>query len=227
MSGPVTPTPLLLGHRGAKLYAPENTFAAFDLALTHGCDGFEFDVRRTVDGQAVVVHDQEVSGLQVAKSTLLELREASHQPLPTLEEVWRRYHAHAFLDVELKVSGLAQDVARLWRELPPNRGGLVSSFIPEVLEEVQVIAPGIPLGYICRDPQLLDQWRKLPINYAVLQSELLNDSLMNELHDAGKALIVWTLNDDASLQRFQAEKVAALISDDTRLMAQVIRPRAL
>ncbi len=41
------PKPLLLGHRGAKSYAPENTIEAFELALQHGCDGFEFDVRLT------------------------------------------------------------------------------------------------------------------------------------------------------------------------------------
>jgi hypothetical protein len=45
--------PLLLGHRGARRAAPENTLAAFDLALQHGCDGFEFDVRRTLDGRSL------------------------------------------------------------------------------------------------------------------------------------------------------------------------------
>ena len=48
--------PLLLGHRGARVgkSIPENTLASFDLALASGCDGFEFDVRLTADGQAVV-----------------------------------------------------------------------------------------------------------------------------------------------------------------------------
>ena len=43
---------------------PENTFASFDLALEHGCDGFEFDVRLTGCGRAVVCHDPKVEASQ-------------------------------------------------------------------------------------------------------------------------------------------------------------------
>ena len=44
--------PLLLGHRGARAtrHVPENTLASFELCLEHGCDGFEFDIRRSSDG---------------------------------------------------------------------------------------------------------------------------------------------------------------------------------
>src|SRR5271169_2602058 len=50
--------PLLnIGHRGASGEAPENTLAAFDLALRQGADGIEFDVRLSSDGVPVVIHD--------------------------------------------------------------------------------------------------------------------------------------------------------------------------
>ena len=62
--------PLLLGHRGAcaSKSVPENTPASFDLALTHGCDGFEFDVRLTADKQAVVCHDPQHGPHAIARS---------------------------------------------------------------------------------------------------------------------------------------------------------------
>ena len=60
--------PLLLGHRGARAEKsiPENTLASFDRALAHGCDGFEFDVRLSADGQPVICHDATVQGVEVA-----------------------------------------------------------------------------------------------------------------------------------------------------------------
>ncbi len=58
--------PLLLGHRGARRAAPENTLEAFDLALAHGCDGFEFDVRMTRDGRCVICHDPRLRGREIA-----------------------------------------------------------------------------------------------------------------------------------------------------------------
>jgi len=45
------------GHRGASAIAPENTMAAFRLAIELGADGLEFDVQRTSDGELVVMHD--------------------------------------------------------------------------------------------------------------------------------------------------------------------------
>ena len=63
--------PLLLGHRGARVSTgtPENTFASFDLALEHDCDGFEFDVRLAACGTAVVCHDPKVGKLAIASIT--------------------------------------------------------------------------------------------------------------------------------------------------------------
>src|ERR1700704_768116 len=95
--------PLLLGHRGAHVSTgtPENTCASFDLALEHGCDGFEFDVRLTACGTAVVCHDPKVGKLSIASSQARQLPQ-----LPRLTDVIERYGGHAFLNIELKVRDL-------------------------------------------------------------------------------------------------------------------------
>src|SRR5579862_4241138 len=95
--------PLLLGHRGARAMKtiPENTLASFDQALADGCDGFEFDVRLTADGQPVVCHDPRSGTIEIARTTAAQL-----SALPRLQDVLARYHDRAFLDIELKVAGL-------------------------------------------------------------------------------------------------------------------------
>src|SRR6266700_350843 len=97
-------SPLLLGHRGARASKtiPENTLASFDLALEHGCDGFEFDVRLSADGRAVICHDPKFSGLEIARSNPCELN------LPLLGDVVERYAQRAFLNIEQKVVGLEE-----------------------------------------------------------------------------------------------------------------------
>src|SRR4051812_38163996 len=96
--------PLLLGHRGARRGAPENTLEAFDLCLSHRCDGFEFDVRQCAGGRAVICHDPKIRGRDINRSTFAALG------LPSLEDVLARYASRAFLDIELKLAGLEQDV---------------------------------------------------------------------------------------------------------------------
>ena len=124
--------PLLLGHRGASKYAPENSVAAFDLALRHGCDGFEFDVRYTRDGHCVICHDPQHKSQRIDACLSDELN------LPNAEDVVRNYARLAYLDIELKVSGDASAVFEALQNVPPARY-IVSSFLPEVLKRVKGI----------------------------------------------------------------------------------------
>jgi len=68
-----------IAHRGASGYAPENTRAAFDLAIAMGADAIETDVRLTADGHPVLFHDAVVDRVSdgrgpVDDHTLEELR---------------------------------------------------------------------------------------------------------------------------------------------------------
>src|SRR5947209_3137313 len=121
--------PLLLGHRGASKYAPENTIAAFDLTLKHGCDGFEFDIRYTLDSRSVVCHDPRSERRRIDKSQFCDLA------LPSAEDVIRKYVRRAYLDLELKVPGEATGVLETIQDTNRERF-IVSSFLPDVLHEV-------------------------------------------------------------------------------------------
>src|SRR5579859_2535584 len=111
--------PLALAHRGARLQAPENTISAFELALEHGCDGFECDLRGTADGEIAICHDAEFMGVSVADSTysaLVMAAQISRETPPRLDDVVARFARRTYMDLELKVAGMAPRVIELLRD---------------------------------------------------------------------------------------------------------------
>ena len=211
-------SPLLLGHRGARAIKaiPENTIASFDRALADGCDGFEFDVRLTGNGKAVIWHDPEFEGMEIAQAS------AQKTGLSLLEDVLIRYRDRAFLDIELKVAGLEKITADLLRRCPPQRGFVVSSFLPEVLRTLHAEGSGIPLGVICETKAELRCWKELPVAYLIPHQKLARPALIRELKAAGTKVIVWTVNGAADMRRFADSGMDGIISDDTSLLYRTL-----
>jgi glycerophosphoryl diester phosphodiesterase len=211
--------PLLLGHRGARASReiPENTLASFELCLEHGCDGFEFDVRRTADRQAVICHDPVVRGMEIAQ------KPAAALALPSLSKVLRSFCSRAFLDIELKVAGLEQETAALLRAHPPRKGNVVSSFLPEVLAAVHQLDATIPVGLLCENRDQLGLWRELPVEWVIPQFKLADRELIEQIHEAGKRVMVWTVNGAEAMRQFADWGVDAIVSDETDLVTQVLR----
>lgn len=209
--------PLLLGHRGSRSLrsVQENTVAAFDLALQHGCDGFEFDVRLSGDGQALVCHDPRSRGMRLATSRRAEL---AH--LPTLEDVLARYGKHGFLDIELKTPDLTDIVVRDLGRHRPGRGFLISSFLPELLVELRARDHSLPLAIILE--RQLPPWQELPIDCVVAEKSLITRTLVEQVHDARKRLFAWTVNDQAAMLAFAEWGVDAIISDRTELLVRTL-----
>jgi len=208
--------PLLLGHRGARASSsvPENTLASFDLCLEHGCDGFEFDVRRTLDGVPVVCHDASFRGVSLAGVNACELAAWQSQGfLPTLEEVLRRYGPLCFLDIEIKDAGLETRVLELLRLHPPQHGYVVTSFLAEVLLQLREFDAATELGFLWDRPTSV--WRDLPVSWVLPEWRLLDASLASGLKGAGKRIGVWTVNRPADMIRLADLGAEILISDDT------------
>ncbi len=96
----------IIGHRGAKGLAPENTLRAFEKALTHHVDEIELDVRVTKDGLTALVHDpylKDPAGnkLEINKHSFAELQK--HKPdLANLEAAILAINRSVPIVVELK-----------------------------------------------------------------------------------------------------------------------------
>jgi len=216
---------LLLGHRGARLFAQENTITAFDLALDQGADGFEFDVRCTRAKESIVCHDARYNRLAVRKHTLEQIR-ASCSPEskpPCLEDVLERYAGTAFLNIEIKVRGMEQAVYQAVRRVPPRRGYFISSFLPSVVRRLHALDKNLILGAVSKSYWHLRRWKALPVEYVVPHHNLLTPKLIETLHAAGKTVITWTVNKQEQMQRVAEMGVDGIISDDTKLLVKTLR----
>ena len=212
-------TCLFLGHRGARAsrHIPENTLASFELCLHHGCDGFEFDVRLSADSQPVICHDASIGRMRIEKTTSKSLS------VPKLENVLAQFAHRAFLDIELKVEGLERLTLDALRKHPPQKGYLVSSFLPQVLTAMRDLDAAIPLGFLCDTQEQLKGWRQSPAEWVIPQFKMADRQLVELVHAAGKKIMVWAVNRAEQMREFAAWGVDAVISDETELLVRSLR----
>ena len=163
--------PLIIGHRGACAYAPENTHASFELAFVWKADGIEFDVRLARDGVPVVIHDASLLRTAQLDRTVGEFDSATltkfhagewfnlknpdravegfeRESIPTLAEVFGRYgERHLYVEMKCEEPArraeLARAVVGLVREHALGERLVVKSFEHDALVEVKRLAPEI------------------------------------------------------------------------------------
>jgi glycerophosphoryl diester phosphodiesterase len=162
--------PLIIAHRGASAFAPENTFAAFQTAFDDGADGIEFDVRLAKDGVPVVFHDSTLQRLakieaQIADYTSEELNKIdvgtwfnekfpakanekfSAETVPTLAQLLNFLSGYKnLIYVELKSEGaeiiqLVEIVCRLLQQTNLLPNIIVKSFNLTAVQLVKQILP--------------------------------------------------------------------------------------
>ena len=220
----------MLGHRGCRGAHPENTFAAFEYALANGCDGFEFDVRTTADQYLVLLHDPKHLGQQISASTYSVLNErrkrpradSPSDPIAYLDEMLERFASRAWLDIELKVTGIEKRVIDLLRVHQPRKGFVISSFLPGVVENCHAIDSSIPLGLIFKYRSEMKPAAKLPLSCVMPHHTLVNSDLVRRFHAEGKKIMTWTVNDPDEMRRVADLGVDAIISDDPVLLKKTL-----
>ena len=158
----------VIAHRGASTYAPENTFAAFDLALDMGARHFELDVQLSGDNHLVVIHDDKVNRTtdgngEVSALTLRELQSLdagawfgakfAGERIPTLESLLDRYRGRAHLHVEIKgkTQGLSERTVDMIRRRGWAQNVTMTSFQIDKLEALRAHAPELPAGWLLRE----------------------------------------------------------------------------
>ena len=237
--------PLVIAHRGASMYAPENTIAAFELAVEMGADAIELDTMLTADGIPVVIHDQSlerttnesgnVSSMMVAEIKLLdagsrfEVRFAEEK-IPTLEEVFSAVGKEILINVELKnytspFDRLPETVVALVMKKGLSDRVLLSSFNPIALIKAQRASEEIRrAALIGGGPKIARGIIEAFTDYFALHPEvsLVNQGVVDKHHAAGHQVNVWTVNEESEMMKLLSMGVDGLITDKPDIAKKVI-----
>jgi glycerophosphoryl diester phosphodiesterase len=236
--------PFVLGHRGARHAAPENTLAAFTLALNEGADGVELDVRLDRDGRVVVVHDPTLERVSdgrsrraiedLGASELDNVDVGAGQRVPSLDDVlvWSRRQGSR-LNVELKQdvadrSRLVRAVSELLVHETAERI-ILSTFHPGMARALVGRLPHLPVAWLVHDRQWLLRHtpgrRCLGVHAVHPQASLVTEAAVRSWHASGHAVNVWTVNDPDDARRLAAAGVDGIISDcPGRILEAIGRP---
>jgi glycerophosphoryl diester phosphodiesterase len=225
------PYPRFVAHRGGGSLAPENTLGAMRKGAAMGFKGVEFDVMLAGDGTPVVIHDETVDRTtngrgQVAAMTYAEIasfKTQNSEKIPTYAEVVTLcLELGLWANVEIKPAtgheratgeAVARMTKELWKTAPMQP--LLSSFSPVALAAAQEAAPELPRGGLC--DELPDGWRgllkQLGCKAVHFNYKSLNGELAAEIHAAGYAIALWTVNEPADAKRLLAMGADCIITD--------------
>jgi glycerophosphoryl diester phosphodiesterase len=232
---------LTIAHRGASGYAPENTFAAFDVAVRMGAHYLELDIRATADGVLVALHDEALDrttwGTEahcsgpVATRTIAQLRSCEvgswfdvrfeGERIPTVDAILDRYGRRASLCLELKAPAGLGVITSLLELVERHRARdrvLIQSYDASILETIAGLDPSLALL------RLSDERRPATAlgvllgaeRYAAavgVRGDALDSRIVDAAHTRGLHVHVHTVNHRRDIDRVIAAGVDAVVTD--------------
>lgn len=219
-------------HRGASGQAPENTIAALKLAVELGATMAEIDIQQTADDKLVLFHDDELQRTSdgcgfLWKQTLDQLKSLdvgkwyspkfTGEKMPTLDEAVDAVRGQLKLNIEMKMHGhergLEELVARHLQHLDCLDWCFVSSFDWGAVDRLGALIPELKAGYIVGrgrwDDELLDR----RVSVLSLEKSLVTQERVHRIHEAGKEVFVWTVDDLMEIERLKGMGVDGIISN--------------
>ncbi|MEX0942166.1 MAG: glycerophosphodiester phosphodiesterase family protein [Pseudomonadales bacterium] len=218
------PEILIIGHRGAMGYKPENTLASFELAIEMGCPWIELDVY-IVDATLLVFHDETLERTtngagKLENHDLAYLRgldAGDGEQIPTLGEVLDLVDGRVGVNIELKGAGTAGPVAALldaycekgWH---PEQF-LISSFDHRELASTDpTYRRGALFGRRSRKDYFtaaeeLGAW-SINLDLALVKAET-----VRQAHEHGFRVLVYTVNQTKDLQAMIAMGVDGIFTN--------------
>ena len=226
--------PTVIAHRGASAQAPENTIAAFELAIEQGADGIELDVHLSGDDQPVVIHDftlertTEGAG-PVRRRTVRELKRLDAgvrhagrfrgQRIQTLQEVFERFRDRTRFWVELKggsdlYPGIEERVVSTLEVYETVDRTLVQSFDLRALARIRTLNAEVRLGALIARAPIEPLIQSPRAAHAICpQATLVTAGTVARMREANLDCYVWTVNEPALMDRLVEYGVNGIITD--------------
>jgi len=230
--------PLLGGHRGNPAEHPENTLRSFRSAIELGCDLIECDVHLSSDGRLVVIHDHTLerttngTGL-VRDHTSAELRRldaGAGEKIPLLQEVVELAIGKVGLVIEIKqipipYPGLEDKLLNMLRQLGALSECAIISFHHPSIHGLRKMEPSLQLG-ILEGSRPMHPAKLLRESGADVYSPhwgACDPELVKEVHAAGGAVSVWTVDDDPAVAWCRYCQPDAIFSNRPREIGAALR----
>lgn len=228
-------------HRGLSSKYPENTISAFIGSVEANADWIELDVTSTKDNGIVVIHDinlKRITGLdkntwELTLDEIKELDAGSHfskrfknEKIPSLKEtIIFAKENNIRLNIELKPSGKEQDfeqnVINIITENDFEDSCVVSSSHYELLENVKKINKDIKTVYVMSlaygNIQDLES-----VDIFSIEATNITKSLVNKIHNNGKEIYAWTINNEDSIRSMIDLGVDNIITDNVTLAKNIV-----
>jgi len=234
---------LVIAHRGSSATAPENTLAAFRLAIDQRADFIEFDVQESADGEVVVMHDSDLmrmggSPLKVWEADAVALRSVdvgsrtspsfSSERVPTLAETLVASKGGARVIVELKSYGHAQRLEEKVVEIVEAAGmtndSIFMSLDHDMVRKIKRLRPSWRVGALVA--KAIGDLTSLGADFLAVEARVATRAFVRQAHRAGQEVYVWTVNDPAWMLAAMSNGVDGLITDKPDLARRVIERRA-
>ncbi|MCC6642468.1 MAG: glycerophosphodiester phosphodiesterase [Deltaproteobacteria bacterium] len=232
---------LVIAHRGASGERPENTLAAYALAVAQGADMIEIDLHRTRDEAIVVTHDELLEGLggtgEIADATLAQVRAldaGEGERVPTLAEVLDAFGHEIAFNLELKratkqeYAGLEQATLADVERRGLLRRMLFSSFYDTVLARLRSLSPAARIGLLISHKfpyRAVERAKALGAEALHPEDSVVTPDLVREAHDAGLLVHVFTVDEEAELRRFLDLGVDGIFTNYPRRLRAIVGAR--
>jgi len=233
---------LVIAHRGASAYAPENTLSAFRVAAEQKTDFVELDVQESLDGEVVVVHDADLMRVggapwRIWEATGAELRavpiawsRGSEPPehLPTLAEALAVCKGRCRVVVELKSYGHDERLEERVVEIVEASGMaddcVFMSLDHGMVHKMKALRPSWRSGVLVA--QAMGDLAKFDADFYAVRAELATRRFVRRVHREGRDVYVWTVNDPAWMLAAMGRGVDGLITDKPDVARAVVEKRA-
>ena len=223
---------MLIAHRGASDLAPENTLKAFDLAIELGANFIEFDVRRTVDNEIVIMHDPGVFRTThrlgfVKRLTLKKIKSlnaGNGESIPTLKELLQATKGKIGYMCELKVKGISEKVVKILSENNALDSSILISFKHKELLKCQIEHPELKLGAIIPSGfGWITNWffRKKILTYLSEKNffsinpffPLVDKRFVDRAHESDLKVFPWTINSKSKMKKLSKMGVDGILTN--------------
>ncbi len=213
----------VVGHRGAKGECAENTLECIEYALNLGVDIVEVDVRKTKEGELILLHDEtfkRVADIELSprELTLPEIKERvrvfGKYKVPTLREVLELVRDRAGLFVEIKEPDTTEKVVKTVLEYGFPKLTAFISFHKEALERVKETDGKLVTGLIYSRPQsAIVEAKKIGAEIVLPKWMLATPKAVAFAHRLKLKVVAWVVNDEKRLERVLSAGVDAVATD--------------